>query len=252
MPTIVSERSTSSFNPPLLVDSKEAVESLVTRAVEQAVNYLAPGESLAFSVACVESSGTFAMDAEKPQALSRCTSAKRATTWAQGRAAARTAVGKLGFKDPGELAQGSGGEPVWPDGICGSITHCHPWSVAVAMRFSRRMSLGIDMENTDRISNLEITPLVCRSSEYDWILAGNDPYRRLCMIFSGKEALYKSLYPWYRRYIDFTEVELSWCSDLSAFRAVLFTNESNEQRALLISSQRHDNLIVSCSAYTLQ
>ena len=252
MPTIVSERSTSSFNPSLLVDSKKAVESLVTRAVEQAVNYLAPGESLAFSVACVESSGTFAMNAEKPHALSCCTSAKRATTWARGRAAARTAVGKLGFKDPGELAQGSGGEPVWPDGICGSITHCHPWSVAVAMRFSRRMSLGIDMENMDRISNLEIAPLVCRSSEYDWILAGNDPYRRLCMIFSGKEALYKSLYPWHQRYIDFTEVELSWCSDLSAFRAVLFTNESNKHRALLISSERHDNLIVSCSAYTLQ
>lgn len=252
MTAAVSECRSNLFNPPSLIECKKAVESVVTLAVKQAANCVTLGENLVFSVACTENSETSASHAEKPQARSHSMSAKRAITWARGRAAVRTALKKLGFEAPCQVAQGSGGEPVWPAGVCGSITHCHPWSVAVAMRSSRRMSLGIDMENMDRISNLEISPLVCRSSECDWVLAGDDSHARLCMIFSAKEALYKSLYPCYRRYIDFTEAELSWCAGLSAFHAVLFTNERNEREPLFISSQRRDNLIFSCSVYKIQ
>jgi len=247
MTTAVSECRINLSDPRALIGSKKALKTLVTLGVQQANSSMRTGENGVFSVACAENSEISAPVSQKCRRLGPSVSAKRAMSWARGRAAAGEALRSIGFEDPPEVVRGRGGEPVWPDGICGSITHCDPWTVVVAMRCSSNISVGIDMENMNRIADLEIAPLVCRSSECDWILGSDDPHARLCMIFSAKEALYKSLYPWCRSYIDFREAELSWCADQSGFQAILFTNHTEKRKDLFVSSQRRDNVIFSCS-----
>ena len=245
--TAASECGTKFPGAPAVIAGKTGLEKFVTLGVEQANSFVTTGENALFSVACVEN-GEISSDVfQKCQGLGPIISAKKATSRARGRAAARAALKSIGFEHPPEVLRGNGGEPVWPDGICGSITHCDVWSTAVAMRSAYGLSVGVDMENINRIPDLEIAPLVCRSSECDWILASDDRYARLCMIFSAKEALYKSLYPSCRTYIDFREVELFWCADQPGFQAVLFPDRANGRDGLFISSQRRDNLIFSCS-----
>lgn len=247
----MTECRTKLSDPGALNEDTNALESFVTLGVQQAKSMNMAADVI-FSVACAQNCDVPAKDSMEAQPLGERVSAKKAMSWARRRAAVRKALSGIGLEDPPELQRGAAGEPIWPEGVCGSITHCDGWSVVVATQTSCPMSLGIDMEDADRISDLEITPVVCRSSECDWIFADDNPHARLCMIFSAKEALYKSLYPWHRRYIDFTEAELSWCEDQSAFHATLFTNESDERKPLFISSQRRGNLIFSCSICQIQ
>ena len=250
MSTAVREYKRDAFNLGSVSERRIVLESSVTLAVQQAKKATNLNQDLVFSVTCIENSEVSALHLEKAKASYPQMSAKKLMRWVRGRKAAYAALKRLGCERPPDVGQGNGGEPVWPSGICGSITHCEPWSVVVAMRSSSETSLGIDMENTARISDLEICSLVCRNSERDWVLDSNDPHARLCMIFSAKEAMFKCLYPRCRRYIDFKEVELLWCADRSCFEAVLFTNESHEQITCAVSYRRKADLIFSCSICT--
>jgi 4'-phosphopantetheinyl transferase EntD len=250
MSTAVHEHKSNAFNLRSVGERKKVLESFVGVAVQQAKKATNLNQDFVLSVTCVENSEVSALHLENAKASYPQMSPKKIMRWVRGRRAAYAALNGLACERPPEVVQGSGGEPVWPDGICGSITHCEPWSVVVAMRSSSETSLGIDMENMARISDLEICSLVCRNSERDWVLDSNDPHARLCMIFSAKEALFKCLYPRYRCYIDFKEAELLWCADRSCFEAVLFTNGSHEQITCAVSCRRKADLIFSCSICT--
>ena len=127
-----------------------------------------------------------------------------------GRVAVRLALKQIGFDNPVPILRGEKGEPLWPDGITGSISHCYPWSIAVVAKSPNHFAIGIDLESTARFQGPDISDLVCRDVERDWARAGCDFQERVAMIFSAKEAVYKAFYPLCHRYIDFKEVELSW------------------------------------------
>lgn len=57
-----------------------------------------------------------------------------------GRACARRALARLGV-EPVPVPSGDRGEPFWPDGIVGSITHCDEYRACAAAR--RRMAAAI-------------------------------------------------------------------------------------------------------------
>lgn len=97
------------------------------------------------------------------------------------------------------------GAPAVPAGLLGSVSHKH--SLAVAILARGEPGLGIDLEDTsgDRPG---VARRVLRPEE----LAAVDelpPERRWCdtaLRFSVKEAVYKALHPYLRRYIGFGEV----------------------------------------------
>ena len=140
---------------------------------------------------------------------------RKALQHTAGRAAASLALQQLGSAT-GEIAPGAQGEPIWPAGVTGSISHCWPWSIAVAA-WSNGFTIGIDLERVDRLHDFEITGLVCREGELPWVMAGENPHERLVLLFSAKEAIYKALFPVYRQYIDFQQVELSHAGTVDAF-----------------------------------
>lgn len=247
------ERTRTPADQLSVIERKKAVESLIAHALHKAGQALNLSKNIAVAVVSAEEADAYVLHPEEARAISPHASAKRRLSWAMGRAAARRALKDAGITHAGPILRCCAGEPIWPDGISGSITHCYPWSVAAVTRSSGFLSLGIDLERMDRIHDIDISSVVCRDSERDWVFAGNDSHERLCMIFSAKEAVYKSLYGGYRRYIDFAEVELSWCAEQSCFRAVLPAVENHVPgRLSSIPSHRQHNLIFSCAVYETQ
>jgi enterobactin synthetase component D len=125
-----------------------------------------------------------------------------------GRTAAHQALTHLGVAHVLPIRKGVNGQPTWPDGLIGSITHCHPWSVAAVARKDDISAIGIDLESTERMRGEDIRSIICGPQERGWIDSG-DPVERLTILFSAKEAIFKALHPSCRRYFNFLDVELA-------------------------------------------
>ena len=194
-----------------------AVEWTLIRAVAAADSSWRLCEHVGLGIVSAEDCSNYVLHREEVGILSPRACRKRQIEFASGRAAARFALNEVGVEALPVL-RGQKGEPHWPPGIVGSITHCYPWSVAVAIRYPNIFATGVDLETTERMRGAEISELVCGSDELDWVRAGNLK-ERLTMIFSAKESVYKAFYPLCQRYIDFKDVELTWVPAQSCFHA---------------------------------
>lgn len=109
---------------------------------------------------------------------------KRQREFRSGRNMARKALASLGVQCA-SLLRDQTGAPVWPAGVCGSISHCDSLSVAVASR--SLAGIGIDVEPvqilTDGVRDLVL-------SDEDQFL-DEDPVWPL-RVFCAKEAFYKA------------------------------------------------------------
>jgi|SRR5581483_3435852 len=233
-----------------VVDAPHAsLESEVNVALHVACTSINHVGSVAIGIASQSTVLRYALLAEEDCGISSLASAKRRANWMRGRVAARIALGKLGTAQ-GAVGRGKAGEPIWPHGISGSITHCLPWSVAAVTESSSSVFLGIDLEDTKRIQEFGIENVVCRPAEREWVHEDSNSLERLCRIFSAKEALYKSLFPSFGHYIDFDEVELCWSGEQCGFQVVTLPCQNGpEGRVSLIASRRSKNLIFSCAVY---
>jgi 4'-phosphopantetheinyl transferase EntD len=193
------------------------LESMVKRAMTSAAGPGHLSEGFAFAV-CSADRGNCSVHPGEEFVLSARGYEKKKLEFALGREAARLALRQIGFESGPAVLRGSGGEPLWPIGVAGSISHCYPWSVAVVGQHSNDLAVGIDLESVDRLREIDISNLICSDKELQWVQEG-EIRERLLMVFSAKEAVYKAFYPIYQRYIDFKEVELSWLSDQGCFRA---------------------------------
>lgn len=236
------------------VEERMALESMVSQAIERASASAGVGKNLAFAIVSAHDQSP-ALHPEETRILNRRACEQKQAEWIAGRSAARLAVEQLGAEDPAIL-RGDAGEPLWPDGVSGSITHCYPWSIAVAAKNSYQApAIGIDLESIHRMRRADpaaIVDLICREPEREWILGGSDAAERLTIIFSAKEALYKSLYPLCKRYIDFKEVELTWSRYKSCFHTELIANSAGDLAFLQgheVSCQQYRHLFLACSIH---
>jgi 4'-phosphopantetheinyl transferase EntD len=156
---------------------------------------------------------------------------RRRAQFTLGRGVARAALGELGFVDVPVL-QGKRGEPLWPAGVCGSLSHTYAVdpegrrerSVAVcAVSASDAVkSLGIDIEFTRRKLSLGISAKTCSPEEADFIFGEKeDREKRLISLLSAKEAVYKALYPLTQVFFGFLEAKLTWDSVGRCFQGAL-------------------------------
>lgn len=132
--------------------------------------------------------------------------ASRQAEFATARACARSALADLGVIAP--VCRGTGGEPVWPQGVTGSISHTRGFCVAVAT--ADPQSVGIDVEEVDRMSAaVERRVLVdAERAELDG-LDETARRARVATIFAAKEAFYKAHYTLDPRYLGFDAVTVS-------------------------------------------
>ena len=192
-------------------------ERTLIRAMAAAESSLSLNEHVGLGIVSAEDWSSYVLHREELGILSPRACKRKQIEFASGRAAAHFALNQIGFSNIFPILRGQEGEPLWREGIAGSITHCYPWSVAVAVKCPNLRTIGVDLETTGRMKGTDISELVCHRSELNWVHSGN-LQERLTMIFSAKEAVYKAFYPLCRRYIDFKDVELTWAPAQSCFQ----------------------------------
>jgi len=144
-----------------------------------------------------------------------------------GQICAEMAISMLGADDAfgrkAVIERGSAGEPIWPAGIVGSITHTRDFACAVAAPTAAYAGIGIDSEKfIDETSCDGIAAACLTPGERKRFLQGSISTR--CMaataIFCMKEAFYKAAYPRVRRYIEFDEIEITGLDPSSGYASI--------------------------------
>lgn len=132
---------------------------------------------------------------------------KRRLEFAKGRECARAALRELGLVDQ-PLLVGSHGEPLWPPGVVGSITHTDGLCVATSGWQASYRGVGIDAEPAEplepgiakRVATLEEMQSV---PAMPLLLAAR-------LVFSAKESFYKCQFCETRAWLAFFDVALEF------------------------------------------
>lgn len=135
-------------------------------------------------------------------------SPKRMADFSTGRYCAMKAIEQLGIQDA-IIPIGDEREPIWPEGIVGSISHCDILTGAIVAKSSDHISLGLDIEEIGRVTP-DLWDLVFSENEKAYLagLSGNKRNLESTKLFSIKEAFYKFQFPITKIFLDFLEVEI--------------------------------------------
>ncbi|MDW4915328.1 4'-phosphopantetheinyl transferase family protein [Streptomyces californicus] len=145
------------------------------------------------------------------EALMARSVAKRRNDFATARACARRAMAGLGLP-PVAVLHGHRGKPLWPEGIVGSLTHCHGYRAAALAREQDVLSLGIDAEPHAPLPE-GVRELVTLPAERERIgpqaEEGSGALHWDRVLFSAKESVFKTWYPVTGVELDFVEADLT-------------------------------------------
>jgi len=147
---------------------------------------------------------------------------KRRREFVTARACAREALGRLGIA-PRPIPTGSKGEPVWPEGVVGSITHCAGYRACAVAAASDLTTIGIDAEVAEPLPPNLIDDIALPEERRRLErLAGEAPgvsWDRL--LFSIKESIYKAWFPLTRSWLGFEDASVSLDRERGTFAAQL-------------------------------
>ena len=132
--------------------------------------------------------------------------AKRRNEFITVRYCARQALGELGLA-PVPILKGDKGQPCWPDGVVGSLTHCEGYRGAAVGRQDEVRSVGIDAEPHGVLPKgvLDAISLPAERAELQALPTGLHWDR---ILFCAKEATYKAWYPVTRRWLGFEDAHI--------------------------------------------
>jgi 4'-phosphopantetheinyl transferase EntD len=139
--------------------------------------------------------------------------AKRRNEFVTVRHCARQALADLG-EPPVPILKGAKGEPCWPEGVVGSLTHCKGFRGAVVAHRSQVRSVGIDAEPHDVLPDgvLGAVSLARERAELADLPAGLHWDR---ILFCAKEATYKAWFPLTHRWLGFEDAHITFDVDQS-------------------------------------
>jgi 4'-phosphopantetheinyl transferase EntD len=101
--------------------------------------------------------------------------------------------------------------PVWPEGIIGSISHCHGLCAAAVARKEDILGLGLDVEPAEPLDT-DLFSFILTDRERRLLKAPEAHPLPLWLriLFSAKESTYKCLHPLTKRVLDFRDIELTF------------------------------------------
>ena len=142
----------------------------------------------------------------KPDSVRRAQEFRQAEFLA-GRLIARRALERLEAQSV-EILIGQEGMPLWPLGLCGSISHTRK-SVCCAVAKGNSRYVGIDCEDiVSRKHAAELAEFVLSPAEREKLRHSALGFAEgFTLLFSAKESFFKAVYPWVRRYIDFRAID---------------------------------------------
>ena len=134
---------------------------------------------------------------------------KRQAEYFHGRSCARAALSAYGHH--GDVGTGPAREPLWPEGMVGSITHGATLAAAVALPAAACRGIGIDIEQVSATNLDALRSTVVSATEYALLasLAGPiDIGILLTLVFSAKESFFKATYATVGHYFEFDAIAL--------------------------------------------
>ncbi|MBI6549466.1 4'-phosphopantetheinyl transferase superfamily protein [Xenorhabdus sp. VLS] len=124
--------------------------------------------------------------------------------------------------------------PIWPDNICGSISHSANCAIAFAAFDDKYRMIGVDIEQEIKSDTIEsVSTSVINHTEAALLKECTLPFEQaFTLAFSIKESLFKALHPHVKRFFDFHAAEITSidCSDHTVSIKLLQTL-SDEYRA---------------------
>lgn len=132
--------------------------------------------------------------------------AKRRNEFITVRHCARIAMSELGVP-PVPILKGDKGEPCWPDGVVGSLTHCAGYRGAVVARSTAVRSVGVDAEPHDVLPDGVLDAITLPEERHE-IAALPEGLHWDRILFCAKEATYKAWYPLTKRWLGFEDAHI--------------------------------------------
>jgi 4'-phosphopantetheinyl transferase EntD len=127
--------------------------------------------------------------------------------------------------------------PIWPPSVVGSITHtdgCPDGYCAVAVA-DRRTTFGLGLDAEPRLPlPPEVWSLVLDEEEMHDAHRAAEPGVYARMVFSAKETTYKTLYPVFKRFLEFSDVHV----ELLPRQGIFFSEVVASARALGLREKR--------------
>jgi 4'-phosphopantetheinyl transferase EntD len=133
----------------------------------------------------------------------------RRRDWVAGRLALRHALTHQGLLSSAPLLADDRGAPILDPTALGSISHKRGLAVALASPASGAHRIGVDVENLAS-ARVDVSARILTTPELDAIatLSGAARLRAVTLRFALKEAIYKAIDPFLRRYVGFREVSV--------------------------------------------
>jgi 4'-phosphopantetheinyl transferase EntD len=130
------------------------------------------------------------------------TSPSRRLAFQLGRGAARLALERLGV-DNLPVLRGEHRQPIWPEGVVGSITHASEYAIAVVGRKGDTGGIGIDLEVMRSVDGLAEQVAFGEEKEHIKSLSEQARLGALMTLFSAKESIFKAFFPRVGNYFGF-------------------------------------------------
>lgn len=131
---------------------------------------------------------------------------KRRREFATARTCARDALAELGERG-GPILSGVKGEPLWPPGIVGSITHCDGYRACAVARSAELVTVGIDAEPNLPLPEGVLGDIALREErdQLSELVRCAPGLRWDRLLFSIKESIYKAWFPLAERWLGFED-----------------------------------------------
>lgn len=147
----------------------------------------------------------------------------RLKTFVLGRCAAHCALKAL-KREVVPVLRGEGGEPIWPAGIVGSISHKDRIAVAAVGRKEKYKGMGIDIEDlTIALSEKECS-LFCTPAEMQGI---RKKQKTPIDVFSCKEAILKAYYESFNKLCNWEDIDVMTLSGMPDAMSLHLFNKKN-------------------------
>jgi 4'-phosphopantetheinyl transferase EntD len=138
--------------------------------------------------------------------------ARRRQEFTTGRACARAALARLGLP-PAPILRGEQGEPRWPAGVVGSITHCAGYRACAVARQRDVLTLGVDAEPHGPLPGgvLDAVAGPQEQARLTELTTAHPGVHWDRLLFSAKESVYKAWFPVTGEWLGFSDatVDLS-------------------------------------------
>jgi 4'-phosphopantetheinyl transferase EntD len=147
---------------------------------------------------------------------------KRRREFTTARLCAHAALEQLGFP-AAPILTGERGEPLWPTGAVGSITHCDGYRACAAGRRGEIVTIGIDAEPNAALPQGLLGDIAC-PHERPGLLRLRSEFPRVHwdrLLFSAKESVYKAWFPLAGRWLGFEDAEVEIDAQAGTFEARL-------------------------------